>query len=107
MRTVPMARRICPNRGMGVGVFGWMNWNAVAEATGSKREEEEGGKEAGLGLSTAGQDADEEVGERRGWSVEGSWADDHGCICFEVRCREDSFPVDDAKLLQKSGFCNI
>ena len=30
------------------------------------------------------------------------------CICdFEVRCREDSFPVDDAKLRQKSGSCNI
>ena len=68
---------------------------------------EAGGKEAGLGLSTAGQDADEEVGEKRGWSVEGSRADDHGCICFEVRCRGDSFPVDDAKLLQKSESCNI
>ena len=42
MRTVPMARRICPNRGIGVSFFRWMNWNAVAEATGSKREEEGG-----------------------------------------------------------------
>ena len=33
-----MARRICPNRGMGVSVLGWINWNAVAEATGSKRD---------------------------------------------------------------------
>ena len=66
-----------------------------------------GGKEAGLGLSTAGQDADEEVGERRGWFFEGSWADDYGCICFEVRCRGDSFTVDDAKLWQNSGSCNI
>ena len=44
MRTVLMARRICPNRGMSVSVFWWVNWNAVAEATGSKREEEEGRK---------------------------------------------------------------
>ena len=31
----------------------------------------------------------------------------HMYMCFEVRCRGDSFPVDDAKLLQKSGSCNI
>ena len=76
MRTVPMARRICPNRGMGVSVFGWMNWDAVAEATGSKREEEEGRKGgAGLPLSTAGQDADEDFSD-------GVGADDHGYVGF-------------------------
>ena len=49
-RTVPMAMRICPNRGIGVSVLGWVNWNAVAEATGSKREEEVGRKgEQGCG----------------------------------------------------------
>ena len=31
----------------------------------------------------------------------------HVYICFEVRCRGDSFPVDDAKLRQNSGSCNI
>ena len=46
-RTVPMAMRICPNRGMGLSVFGWMNLNAVAEATGSKRDWME---ERGIGM---------------------------------------------------------
>ena len=72
-----MAMRICPNRGIVVSVFGWMNWNAVAEATGSKREEEmdDGKGKVGLGLSTAGQDADEDLSD-------GVGADDHGCVGF-------------------------
>ena len=47
-RTVPMARRICPNRGIGVSVFLWMNCNAVAEAAGSKRD---GIGERGIGMA--------------------------------------------------------
>ena len=47
-RTVPMSMRICPNRGIGVSVLEWMNWNAVAEATGSKRD---GIGERGIGMA--------------------------------------------------------
>ena len=73
---MPMAMRICPNRGIGVSGFGWMNVMLWLKPQAVREKRREDGKErAGLRLSTAGQDADEDF-------CDGVGADDHGCIGF-------------------------